>query len=219
MNTHPILASVLIGYLLGSIPFGYLLVRIFRGADVRATGSGNIGATNVARTSPLLGVVTLLLDAAKGLCAVAIISSFFPEMRVLAFIAAFSSIFGHIFPVWLGFRGGKGVATGLGSFLLLTPKAILIGVGVFLAVAALFRWIALASIVATLSLPIAAWALGETFPSPVQAPAGVDSAPPIFWMVAGSAMIVVQHRSNIRRLLSGSEPRFALFSHSDRKNQ
>ena len=114
MNAHPIVASVLIGYLLGSMPFGYMLVRIFRGADVRTTGSGNIGATNVARTSPLLGIVTLLLDAAKGLCAVAIILSIFPEIRWLAFIAAFASICGHVFPVWLGFRGGKGVATAAG---------------------------------------------------------------------------------------------------------
>src|SRR4051812_26660843 len=148
MNAHPILIAAVGGYLLGSIPFGYLLVRVFRGADVRATGSGNIGATNVARTSPLLGIVTLLLDAAKGMTAVALVLAVFPQNRALAFVAAFCAIVGHIFPVLLGFRGGKGVATGLGSFLLLTPKAILVAIGIFLAMVAVFRWIALASIVA-----------------------------------------------------------------------
>src|SRR5579884_3644951 len=130
MNT--ILATAALGYLLGSIPFGYLLVRIFRGADVRTTGSGNIGATNVARTSPALGLATLILDAVKGLAAVWLALHFFPYARTLAFMAASSSICGHMFPVWLRFRGGKGVATGLGSFVLLTPKAILLALLVFL---------------------------------------------------------------------------------------
>jgi len=211
MNAHPILGSILIGYLLGSIPFGYMLVRIFRGADVRTTGSGNIGATNVARTSPLLGVATLVLDAAKGLCAVAIVLSIFPEIRSLAFIAAFSSICGHVFPVWLGFRGGKGVATGLGSFLLLTPKSILIAIGIFVAVVALLRWVALASIIATVSLPALAWALGEIHSNALtDLQPQVNSRPPVFWLVTAAALIVAKHHSNIRRLLAGTEPRFQL---------
>jgi len=213
MNAHSIVAGVLIGYLLGSIPFGYMLVRIFRGADVRTTGSGNIGATNVARTSPLLGIVTLLLDAAKGLCAVAIILSIFPEIRWLAFIAAFASICGHVFPVWLGFRGGKGVATGLGSLLLLTPKAVLIAIGIFLAMVALFRWIALASIVATASLPVLAWVLGEVQRnslSVIQGQGGLKASLPILSLAAAATLSVAKHHSNIGRLLAGTEPRFQL---------
>jgi len=209
MDAHPILISAVVGYLLGSIPFGYLLVRIFRGADVRATGSGNIGATNVARTSPLLGIVTLFLDAAKGMAAVALVLSLFPGARVFAFIAAFFAITGHIFPIWLRFRGGKGVATGLGSFLLLTPQAILIAIGIFLALAAVFRWIALASIIATASLPLIAWTLGEVHgnrPS-TQANPVTES---VMWLFAGSALIIAKHHSNIRRMLAGTEPRFHL---------
>ena len=120
-------------YLLGSIPFGYVLVRLFQGADIRERGSGNIGATNVARTSPTLGLITLLLDAAKGYLAV-YLAFLFPEaldpfstQRILiASVAAALAITGHIFPVWLKFRGGKGVATALGSFVWLAPKAVLV---------------------------------------------------------------------------------------------
>lgn len=211
MNQHPVVIAVAIGYFLGSIPFGYLLVRIFRGADVRATGSGNIGATNVARTSAVLGILTLLLDAAKGLCAVALILALLPQIPALAFLTAFSAVCGHIFPLWLGFRGGKGVATGLGSFLLLTPKAILIAIAIFLAVAAIFRWIALASIVATASLPPLVWATchlradgSSTLPA--------QTGHPMLWLTAGALLIIIKHHSNIGRLLSRTEPRFQLTS-------
>ena len=159
---HPVVIGLMSAYLLGSIPFGYLLVRAFYGDDVRQTGSGNIGATNVSRTSPLLGVVTLLLDALKGLAAVALVLMWIHGDRTLAFAAAFAAICGHVFPVWLGFRGGKGVATGLGSFLLLTPKAVLISVAIFIALVAAFRWVALASVIASASLPPLTWSLGET---------------------------------------------------------
>jgi acyl phosphate:glycerol-3-phosphate acyltransferase len=122
-----------VSYLLGSIPFGYLLVRIFTGEDVRASGSGNIGATNVARKSPALGVATLLLDAAKGLAAVLVARALFsgPHQQLIMTTAAFFAVLGHLFPVWLKFRGGKGVATSLGAFILLTPKSILCMVGCF----------------------------------------------------------------------------------------
>src|SRR5712691_3807991 len=103
-----------VSYLLGSIPFGFILVRVFRGQDVRQTGSGNIGATNVARSSPVLGVLTLVLDALKGLAAVALTRAFSPNRNVLACMAALFAIMGHIFPLWLKLRGGMGVATGLG---------------------------------------------------------------------------------------------------------
>ncbi len=186
-----------IGYLLGSIPFGYLLVRAFRGADVRNTGSGNIGATNVARTSPLLGAATLLLDALKGLAAVLLASRIFPGQSNLAFVAALAAVAGHIFPVWLGFRGGKGVATGLGSFLLLTPKGILVALAIFVAVAAACRLVALASIVATASLPLLALWMGER-------------QTPVLLLGAASLLIIVKHYTNIGRMLRRAEPRFVL---------
>ena len=191
---HAILISAGIGYLLGSIPFGYLLVRRFRGQDVRTTGSGNIGATNVGRASPALGATTLVLDALKGLAAVLLASRIFPGQSNLAFVAALAAVAGHIFPVWLGFRGGKGVATGLGSFLLLTPKAILLALAVFVAVAAALRFVALASIVATASLPLLALLLGE-------------GSKPVLLMAA-ALLIIVKHHQNIGRMLRGTEPRF-----------
>src|ERR1044071_1018825 len=131
---HPLPAILICSYLLGSIPFGYVLVLIFHGKDVRESGSGNIGATNVARSSPLLGLFTLFLDAAKGCLAVALAmfiycssSSQHPTsengIAIHAAIAALVAVLGHMFPVWLKFKGGKGVATGLGSFTLLAPKA------------------------------------------------------------------------------------------------
>jgi glycerol-3-phosphate acyltransferase PlsY len=194
-----ILISAGIGYLLGSIPFGYLLVRVFRGADVRTTGSGNIGATNVARTSRPLGIATLILDALKGLAAVLLVSAVFPGQNPVRFVAAFAAVCGHMFPVWLGFRGGKGVATGLGSFLLLTPKAILLAIGIFLALTAAFRFVSLASITAAASLPLLAVLLGEA-----HGPAEVAL------IAAASLMIIVKHQQNIRRLLNGAEPEFQI---------
>src|SRR4030081_682321 len=120
------LVTAAFSYLLGSIPFGYILLRMFRGQDVRQTGSGNIGATNVARSSPALGVLTLILDALKGLAAVALTRAFFPGQTVLDGLAALFAIVGHMFPVWLKFRGGKGVATALGSFAPIAPAALLV---------------------------------------------------------------------------------------------
>jgi glycerol-3-phosphate acyltransferase PlsY len=210
-----ILISAGIGYLLGSIPFGYLLVRKFRGADVRKTGSGNIGATNVARTSPALGLLTLLLDALKGAAAVLTVFAIFSpnlvgasfatrllgvglhDPRNLAFVAALAAVAGHIFPVWLGFRGGKGVATGLGSFLLLTPKAILLGLAIFIALLAASRLVAVASIAATASLPLLALWLGE-------------KQKPVLLLGAASLLIIVKHHTNIARMLRGTETRFVL---------
>src|SRR5437763_9696839 len=139
MNAY-FIASAL-SYLLGSIPFGYLLLLIFRGEDVRAIGSGNIGATNVSRKSPALGVLTLLLDAAKGFAAVALARALFsvPQPWLLMTLAALFAVLGHLFPLWLKFRGGKGVATSLGSFILIAPKSIVCMVGIFLLVVAALR--------------------------------------------------------------------------------
>jgi glycerol-3-phosphate acyltransferase PlsY len=185
-------------YLLGSIPFGYLLVRIFRGQDVRQSGSGNIGATNVARSSPGLGLLTLLLDALKGLAAVALARAIYPDTSMVAGVAALSAILGHVFPVWLKFRGGKGVATGFGSFLILAPKSVLVAVAIFLALVAAFRYVSLGSIIAVASLPLIAWALDDR-----QATPGM-----LLCMAAASIFIVAKHHDNIRRLLARTENRF-----------
>lgn len=210
---HPIAVSLTSAYLLGSIPFGYLLVRIVYGNDVRQTGSGNIGATNVSRTSPVLGVITLLLDALKGMAAVALVLLWIHGSRPLAFAAAFAAICGHMFPAWLGFRGGKGVATGLGAFVMLTPKAVLIAVALFVAAMAAFRWVALGSIVASASLPPLAWLLGEADRSSGAVPTGmINRSQPLFWITFVAVLIVVKHHGNIRRMLAHAEPRFRISS-------
>src|SRR5256885_13950426 len=155
----PFFLTAAFSYLLGSIPFGYILLRIFRGQDVRQTGSGNIGATNVARSPPALGLLTLLLDALKGATAVAVTRALFPDQMMLAAIAAFFAILGHIFPVWLRFHGGKGVATGLGAFVMLAPKIVLIALGIFVVMVFAFRYVSLASIVTVALFPLLAWLL------------------------------------------------------------
>ena len=193
------LLVVVLSYFLGSIPFGYLLVRFLRGQDVRTTGSGNIGATNVARSFPLLGLLTLLLDGMKGFCAVWLVRVFWPHTDTcIVGLAALSAIAGHIFPVWLKFRGGKGVATGLGSYVLLIPKAILVAIGIFAALVALFRYVSLGSIIAVAMLPLLAFALD-----------GWRQAIPLVLLSASSLLIILKHHANIRRLIGGCEPRFA----------
>jgi glycerol-3-phosphate acyltransferase PlsY len=216
-----------VAYLLGSIPFGYILVRVFRGEDVRAIGSGNIGATNVARKAPGLGIATLILDAGKGFAAVIaameIMRRLHPPTAVLVapeqmeamrqavrpgvqqfyFVAAIAAVFailGHVFPIWLKFKGGKGVATGVGAFIALAPKAVLVVLLIFVAIVAAFRYISLGSIVATATFPLFAWLLYRYQASPA-----VFAA-----MVAASALIIAKHHQNIRRLLAGTEHRFEL---------
>src|ERR1700730_16332552 len=145
---NPYLMTAAVSFLLGSIPFGYLLVRIFTGEDVRAIGSGNIGATNVARKSPALGIATLVLDAAKGFAAVLLARVLFsgPHQQLIMTTAALFAVLGHLFPVWPDFRVGTGVATSLGSFILLTPRSILSLVILFLVIAVAFRYVSLGSI-------------------------------------------------------------------------
>jgi acyl phosphate:glycerol-3-phosphate acyltransferase len=190
-------------YLLGSIPFGYLLVRIFRGEDVRLSGSGNIGATNVSRQSPALGGATLLLDALKGTASVKLTLVLSNPTRgggvpyAALSMAAFFAVLGHVFPVWLKFRGGKGVATGLGSFLVIAPKAMLISLAIFIAVLLLFRYVSLASIIAVACFPVVAYAVHEC---------GRSSLALIF-ISATSLLIIARHHENIRRLLAGTENR------------
>ena len=198
------LATAALSYLLGSIPFGYLLVRIIRGEDVRRSGSGNIGATNVARKSRGLGVLTLLLDAAKGFLAlqVAALICRFPEhdsrlYRAMA-LSALLAIVGHMFPVWLGFRGGKGVATALGAFLRFSAASVLIAVIIFFVVVLVSRRISLGSIVTAALFPVVA-----SFFLP-------RDALTLGLISAAAVLIIIRHHQNIRRLLSGQEPRFSL---------
>jgi len=190
-------------YLLGSIPFGYLLVRTFRGEDVRQSGSGNIGATNVARKSPALGALTLLLDAAKGFCAVelAVAISQFQSLALFRLMAAAAllAIAGHMFPIWLRLRGGKGVATALGAFLRVSPLAVLVAVVLFIAVGFATRRISLGSIITAAFFPVVVW--WANWPRDLWA---------VGMIAAASALIIARHHQNIRRLISGDEPRFSL---------
>ena len=196
MNIYAYLIVAAIGYLLGSIPSGYLLVRIFTGEDVRASGSGNIGATNVARKSPALGIATLVLDAAKGLAAVLVSRALFsgPHQKLIMTTAAFFAVLGHLFPVWLKFRGGKGVATSLGAFILLTPKSILFMLVLFLVIAVAFRYVSLGSVAVAAAFPLLAWALHEY----------VDSWQLVLIALV-SALVIWRHRQNIGRLAAGTE--------------
>jgi glycerol-3-phosphate acyltransferase PlsY len=202
MPTLLLIAGV--SYLLGSIPFGYLLVRAFRGEDVRLAGSGNIGATNVSRKSPVLGVATLLLDAVKGAAAVWLAVFLWSRLRTVEVVpyyvmamAALFAVLGHIFPAWLSFRGGKGVATGLGSFAMIAPKAVLVAVGIFVAAVLLLRYVSLGSIAAVALFPLLAWLLHEY--------GGAPSSLAIMSLV--SLVIVARHHENIRRLFTGTENR------------
>ncbi len=206
MNSYFIIAAV--SYLLGSIPFGYVLMRIFKGEDVRASGSGNIGATNVARRSPVLGVATLLLDAAKGLAAVLMAREFFhgPQQQLIMTVAAFFAVLGHLFPVWLKFRGGKGVATSLGAFILLTPKSILCMVVLFLLVAVAFRYVSLGSVVVAAAFPLLAWALAE-----------YSDSRQLLLIGLVSLLVIWRHRQNIGRLATGTESRLGHRSKTESK--
>jgi glycerol-3-phosphate acyltransferase PlsY len=200
LRTLLIIAAL--SYLLGSIPFGYLLVRIFRGEDVRQSGSGNIGATNVSRKSPVLGGLTLLLDAAKGTAAVLL--SYVVADHVVAIptleqvaLGALFAVIGHMFPVWLKFHGGKGVATGLGAFALLAPKAMLVAMAFFVVVVLVSRYVSLGSIVAVAVFPVAAGLIHQFNLSPVG----------LALISLACLLILVKHRGNMRRLWAGTENR------------
>jgi acyl phosphate:glycerol-3-phosphate acyltransferase len=192
------LLSIPLAYLLGSIPFGYLLVKIFRNEDIRATGSGNIGATNVARSGAKgLGIATLLLDLGKAFLAVKIAQHLSPDNCDLAVVAAVFAILGHVFPIWLGFRGGKGVASALGVMLALSPIAGACTFGVFLLIFLATRYVSLGSMIGSATFPLfSLYFLRQRTPLVV---AGLLFIP---------LLVIVKHHENIRRLLSGTESRF-----------
>ena len=190
MWVEPILA-LLFGYLLGSVPFGLVLTHLTGGGDLRKTGSGNIGATNVLRSgNKLLAALTLLLDMGKGYAAVYLAMQISDGLGVLAGLGAF---LGHLYPVWLRFSGGKGVATLLGVVAALIPAAGLIFAVTWLGSLALWRYSSVGGMLAAISVPIAASVLGESSMIP---------------MFIGLALLVLwKHRSNIERLIAGEEPK------------
>lgn len=196
---------VVFSYLLGSIPTGYLLVRLFRNQDIRSVGSGNIGATNVLRSGGKgLGAATFALDVVKGALAVGLAAWIAPQMatafppRDIEALAAVVAVIGHMFPVWLRFRGGKGVATGFGVFLVAAPWAALAAITVFIILLLLSRYVSLASILGAGSFPVFAWFLVR----------GEKPAPFIAAQIIVALLIILKHHANIRRLMSGTENRF-----------
>ncbi len=199
-----LLLALPIAYLIGSIPFGYLIVKLTRGADVRQTGSGGTGATNVSRRAgKLAGVATLLLDALKGAVAVFVVAKLSDRFQLhwttadwILMGAAVAAIVGHIFPVWLGFRGGKGVATGAGVFLTIAPLAILCAGVVFLLVVLITRYVSLGSILGAATIPLFVWLTGLRTPEVTGA-------------LVGALLIVFAHRANIGRLIRGTESKFS----------
>jgi acyl phosphate:glycerol-3-phosphate acyltransferase len=188
-------------YLLGAIPFGYLLVRWKTGGDVRASGSGNIGATNVLRTTgKAAGIATLLLDIGKGYLAVWLAGRLTDHDPLWMSVAALTVMAGHAYPVFLKFKGGKAVASFVGAFLCLTPGALAVEVIVFVAVVAWTRHISMGSIVGAATFPLAVWLILKS-PPPVVAAA-----------VIGGAFIIYKHSANIARLRAGTESVFRLRS-------
>jgi glycerol-3-phosphate acyltransferase PlsY len=191
-----------IAYLLGAIPFGFLLVKWKTGADVRAAGSGNIGATNVLRTTGrAAGIATLLLDILKGYLAVWIAGRLTHSDPLWMSAAALAVMAGHAYPVFLRFKGGKAVASFVGAFLCLTPVALLASLVVFVGVVAWTRYISLGSIIAAGCFPLAVWIV-------VQPAWQVEAAA----IIAG-AFIVYKHSSNIERLRAGTEHVFTFGAH------
>jgi acyl phosphate:glycerol-3-phosphate acyltransferase len=187
-------AGIVAAYFIGSIPFALLLARRWGTADLRAIGSGNLGAANVMRASGVkAGILVAALDIAKGAASVALAQRLSPDATASA-LAGLAAIVGHIYPIWLRFRGGKGVATACGVFSILTPAAVPPALLIFAAAVWLTKYISFGSLVATVALPPIAYATGS--PAPVVAVA-----------FAASAMIVFRHRANLARLRTGTERR------------
>lgn len=199
---------VIVGaYGLGSIPFGYLLVKyVFaRGVDIRTIGSGNVGATNVSRVAGVSGgLLTLLLDVGKGAAGVMLAGHLTDQDPAWMGAAAVMAIVGHVFPVWLKGRGGKGVATGLGAFLVVSPLAMAGVLAVWVVVVGWKRYVSLGSIAAAASAPLLIWVVESNFSHRGTA----DILPGLIAVTLGSTLIIARHRENIRRLLGGSEQKF-----------
>jgi glycerol-3-phosphate acyltransferase PlsY len=192
------LAVLALAYLAGSLPFSFLVARAFGVKDVRRVGSGNVGATNVLRSAGrAAGLLAFLLDAGKGAAASLAAARLAPSDAALPAWAALAAVVGHMYPVWLRFQGGKGVATGLGAFAPLAPRAALAAVVAFAAVAWVTRYVSLGSVAGALALVLLAWLLGG--PAPV-----VGSA------LVAAGLIVLRHRSNLKRILGGTERRAGL---------
>ena len=193
----------LASYLLGSIPFGFLLAKIFGHTDVRSAGSGNIGATNVLRVAgPAAGILTLILDAGKGWLAVWLTSRIMHGSSSMMIAAGFFVLIGHCFPVWLRFRGGKGVATAAGVFGALCPEALLAALMLFALVLWYSRYVSLGSLAAAASIPLLVYLLwAPHFAPPIIVTLGA---------IAIALLVIYQHRGNITRLVRGEEPRFSL---------
>jgi len=192
----------LISYLLGSIPFGLLLAKLFGRKDVRQAGSGNIGATNVARVAGMVpGVLTLLLDAAKGAFAVLMAARSTEGDTRWMMLAAVGALVGHCFPVWLKFKGGKGVATALGVFLVLCPLAAVSALVLFVLCVAYWRYVSLGSVAAAAAMPLLIYFLW----APHHAPPIIVNA----GTLAIALLVIYKHDGNLQRLVEGTEPPFS----------
>jgi glycerol-3-phosphate acyltransferase PlsY len=200
----------LAAYFCGSIPFGLLLGKLFGATDVRKTGSGNIGATNVARSVGLsAGILTLLLDAAKGAIPVWLARHYFPDHAAFQILAGLAGLFGHCFPVWLKFKGGKGVATAAGVFLMLCLPAALGALLVFTLVVGFWRYVSLASVSAAAAMPLLIYFLwAPHFAPPISVTVG---------SLAAALLIVYKHDANLQRLVEGTEPKFSLGKSVEKK--
>src|SRR6266403_1408972 len=189
-------------YLLGSIPFGLIVGKMFGHGDVRKEGSGNIGATNVSRVAgPLAGIFTLPLDGAKGAAAVLVAGRYSNDSAMWVVIAGLAALVGHCFPVGLKFKGGKGVATAAGVYLALCAPAFLAGLILFLLVAGLTRYVSLGSVAAAVAMPLLMYFLW----APHHAPPLVIT----FGALAVAILIVYKHDGNLQRLVRGTEPKFS----------
>jgi glycerol-3-phosphate acyltransferase PlsY len=201
MNSQSVIV-LLLAYLFGSIPFGFLLVKLKSGSDIRAVGSGGTGATNVSRKAgKAAGILTLALDALKGFVAVWLARWLGGGEWIIAG-AAVLAVVGHCFPVWLKFKAGKGVATGLGVFLAIVPWAVLASFVVFALIVWQTRYVSLGSICAAASIPLWAW-LQHQFWQPIP-----DFVPVLAALCAVALLIIAKHGENIQRLLAGKESKF-----------
>lgn len=200
--SQPLLAIPIAAYFLGSIPFGLLLTKALGRGDVRKVGSGNIGATNVARAAGLLaGIFTLVLDVTKGTAAVLLAEKLSNGSATWMMVAAFAALLGHCFPVWLKFKGGKGVATAAGIFLVLSPAACLAAIILFLLVVIFWRYVSLGSVSAAAAMPLLIYFLW----APRHAPPLVIT----IGTLAVSLLVIYKHARNLQRVVEGTEPRFS----------